>query len=61
MTIAYDDAAAVQRGELDANAAFMSGKMKVSGNVPRMMGLLPITVSEEWKAMQEDLKAITEY
>ena len=42
MTISYDDAAAVQRGELDANAAFMQGKMKVSGNVPRMMSLLPV-------------------
>ena len=61
MTIGYDDAAAVQRGDLDANAAFMQGKMKVSGNVPRMMSLLPITVSPEWKAMQENLKAVTEY
>lgn len=61
MTISYEDAAAVQRGELDANAAFMAGKMKVSGNVPRMMSLLPITVSPEWKEMQENLKAVTEY
>ena len=61
MTISYDDAASVQRGDLDANAAFMAGKMKVSGNVPRMMSLLPITVSPEWKAMQENLKAVTEY
>jgi hypothetical protein len=29
--------------------------------VPRMMGLLPITASPEWKAMQENLKAVTEY
>ena len=61
MTISYEDAAAVQRGDLDANAAFMAGKMKVSGNVPRMMSLLPITISPEWKAMQENLKAVTEY
>ena len=61
MTISYEDGAAVQRGDLDANAAFMSGKMKVSGNVPRMMSLLPITVSPEWQAMQESLKAVTEY
>jgi putative sterol carrier protein len=61
MTISYEDAAAVQKGELDANAAFMQGKMKVSGNVPRMMSLLPITVSPEWEAFQDQLRAVTEY
>jgi putative sterol carrier protein len=61
MTISYDDAAAVQRGDLDGNAAFMQGKMKVAGNVPKLMSLLPLTGSPEWKALQENLKAVTEY
>jgi putative sterol carrier protein len=61
MTVSYDDAAAIQQGELEANAAFMQGKMKISGNVPRMMSLLPLTTSPEWKALQESLKAVTEY
>ena len=61
MTSAYDDVAKVQRGELDATAAFMQGKMKVSGNMAKMMSLLPITNSPEWKALQQKVNAITEY
>ena len=61
MTTAYDDAAKVQRAELDATAAFMQGKMKVAGNMAKMMSLLPITNSPEWKALQEKVATITEY
>ena len=61
MTSAYDDAVKVQKGELDATAAFMQGKMKVAGNMAKMMSLLPITNSPEWKALQEKVNAVTEY
>jgi putative sterol carrier protein len=61
MTTAYGDAAKVQQGEMDATAAFMQGKMKVSGNMAKMMSLLPITNSPEWKALQEKVNAVTEY
>jgi putative sterol carrier protein len=61
MTTAYDDAAKVQRGELEATAAFMQGKMKVSGNMAKMMSLLPITSSAEWNALQDKVLAITEF
>ena len=61
MTSSYDDAAKMQKGELDATAAFMQGKIKVAGNMAKMMSLLPITNSPEWKALQEKVNAITEY
>ena len=61
MTTAFDDAVKVQKGEMDATAAFMQGKMKVAGNMAKMMSLLPITNSPEWKALQEKVNAITEY
>ena len=61
MTTAYDDAVKVQKGELDATAAFMQGKMKVAGNMAKMMSLLPITNSPEWKTLQEKVNAATEY
>ena len=51
----------MQKGELDATAAFMQGKMKVAGNMAKMMSLLPITNSPEWKALQEKVNAVTEY
>src|SRR5437764_457358 len=43
ITMVYVDAVKVQRGELDPNAAFMQGKMKVTGNMAKLMSLLPLT------------------
>jgi putative sterol carrier protein len=61
MTSSYEDTAKTQRGELDPTAAFMQGKIKVAGNMAKMMLLLPITNSPEWKALQEKVNAITDY
>lgn len=61
LTQAYEDAMAIQKGELDANAAFMQGKIKVSGNMGKLMALLPITNSAEYKALQAEIATITEY
>jgi putative sterol carrier protein len=61
MTNSYDDAAKIQRGELEPTAAFMQGKIKVAGNMAKMMSLMPITNSPEWKALQEKVNAVTEY
>jgi putative sterol carrier protein len=57
----YEDAMAMQKGELDANAAFMQGKIKVSGDVATLMALLPITMSSEFAAFQESVLKITEF
>jgi predicted lipid carrier protein YhbT len=57
----YDDAVRIQKGELDANAAFMQGRVKVSGNMAKLMSLLPITNSPEYKALQGEILAITEF
>ena len=61
MTSAYDDQVKIQKGELEATAAFMQGKMKVTGNMAKMMSLLPITNSPEWKGLQDKVAGITEY
>lgn len=57
----YDDAMAVQRGELDATAAFMQGRIKVDGDVGKLMALLPITTSPEFKTFNDAVLAITEF
>lgn len=57
----YDDAQAIQRGELDANAAFMQGRIKVAGDVAKLMALLPITASPEFQQFNADVLAITEF
>ena len=61
MTQTYEDAMKIQKGELDANAAFMQGRMKVTGNMGKLMQLMPLTNSPEYKQLQEDIRAITEY
>jgi putative sterol carrier protein len=61
MTLSYDDSVKVQQGELDANAAFMQGRMKVTGNMGKLMQLMPLTNSPEYKALQEEARAITEF
>lgn len=61
ITTTYEDSKKIQEGELDANAAFMQGRMKVAGNMGKLMSLMPLTQSPEYKELQEKVKAVTEY
>lgn len=61
LVLSYPDTRLVQEGTLDPNAAFMQGRMKVTGDMAKMMLLLPLTASAEYKATQEQIREITEY
>lgn len=61
LTNSYEDAVKIMKGELDANAAFMQGRVKVAGNMAKMMSLLPLTSKPEYKTIQEKLAAETEF
>ena len=61
MTQTYDDAKKIQTGELDANAAFMQGRIKVTGNMAKLMALMPLTNAPEYKELQTQVQAVTEY
>jgi putative sterol carrier protein len=61
LTQSYEDAVKVQKGELDANAAFMQGRVKVTGNMAKLMALLPLTNAPEYKGLQEKIKEITDF
>jgi putative sterol carrier protein len=61
MTSSYDDSVKIQKGELDPNAAFMQGRMKVTGNMGKLMSLMPLTQSVEYKSIQQKINEITEY
>jgi len=50
LTQTYADAVEIARGELDANAAFMQGRVKVVGDMGKVMALMPLTDSDEYRA-----------
>ena len=61
LTAGYDDSVKVLKGDLDANAAFMQGKMKVAGNMAKLMSLMPLTQSADYKAIQTKVADQTDY
>jgi putative sterol carrier protein len=61
ITQSYDDSVKILNGELDANAAFMQGKMKVTGNMGKLMSLMPLTQSPEYKDIQAKVAERTEF
>jgi len=63
LSMSYEDAVKMQRGELDPNAAFMQGRIKVvpGSNMGKLMSLLPLTQSPEYKAIQSNINDVTVY
>ena len=61
LTTGWGDSVDIAQGELDINAAFMQGKVKVTGNMAKLMSLLPLTNAPEYKALQEQIREITEF
>lgn len=61
LTQSYEDSVKILKGELDANAAFMQGRLKVTGNMGKLMSLMPLTQSPEYRAIQKKIADQTEY
>ena len=61
LTLTYADAVKQQTGELDPNTAFMQGRVKVTGNMAKLMSLLPLTNAPEYKQLQQQIQELTEY
>lgn len=51
---------AIVRGDLDQNVGFMQGRVKVTGNIGRMLSVLPVTTSPEWRAAADEVLQRTE-
>jgi hypothetical protein len=39
----------------------MQGRMKVAGNMAKLMALMPLTNSPEYKALQDQARQITDF
>lgn len=61
MTVGYDDFVKITKGDLDANAAFMQGRVKAEGDIGKLMSLMPLTQSTEYKDIQAEVAEKTEY
>jgi hypothetical protein len=61
LTASWADSVGVARGDLDLNAAFMQGRVKAAGHMAKLMSVLPLTKATEHLALQERIRAITEF
>ena len=50
----------VVAGELDLGVGYMQGRIKVTGNVGRMLSVLPVTTSPEWRDAMARVAAATD-
>lgn len=60
LTTKYVDAVKLLNGELDINAAFMSGRMKVTGSTGKLLGVLALQKTPGYEAFRKELAEATE-
>lgn len=61
LSIGYDDAAAVVRGELDLSVAFMQGRLKADGDMGALLGVLPSAESAAGAGLLGRIAAATDW
>lgn len=60
LTQTYADARAIADGDLELDAGFMQGRVKMTGTTGDLMTILPLTQSREYKALIAEVAAKTE-
>lgn len=55
LLVPYDEYLAIAAGERDASVGYMQGRLKLRGNVGRMLSVLPVTSSPEWRQAMADV------
>ncbi|MDA8391707.1 MAG: SCP2 sterol-binding domain-containing protein [Actinomycetota bacterium] len=61
MSQSREDAMEIQKGALDPSAAYMQGRLKVSGDMAKLMSLLPLTSSKQYRQLTEQVAACTDF
>lgn len=57
----YADAQPVARGEVAAEVTFMQGRLKVTGDMGKVMALMPVLTSDEYRSLVAEVSHQTEY
>lgn len=60
ITTTWADAVAIHAGELDINAGFMQGRVKVGGDMAKLLELLPLASGPDWRDAQARIAAQTD-
>lgn len=60
MALPLEEFVAVVRGELEPHVGFMQGRIKVTGDIGRLLSVLPVTCSEEWRRATDSVAGQTE-
>jgi putative sterol carrier protein len=60
VTETYEVSLKLNSGKMTPSAAFLSGKVKPRGNVPKMMSMTPLLQSPDFKAWDEARAAMTD-
>jgi putative sterol carrier protein len=58
MTSSYADSTAVAKGEVNAQTAFMTGKVRATGNMAKLMSLMPLTTAPDYREWEEKVRAL---
>lgn len=61
LTQTYADAVQMAKGDLGPAVAFMQGRVKVVGDMGKVMALMPLTDSDEYRAIVAQVTDQTEY
>ena len=59
--VTHPDSVLIAKGELDLHAGFMQGRVKMSGDMGRLMAVLPCTQSDEYRAALAEVASSTEF
>jgi putative sterol carrier protein len=61
LTLPFEDAVAMQRGELAPTVAFMQGRMKTAGDPGKLLELLRSTAGPGYEAFRDAVAATTTF
>jgi putative sterol carrier protein len=61
LMLSYQDGVKIARLELDESFAFMQGRLKAKGNLAKLMSVMPVAQSPEYRAVKAQVKEMTQF